>query len=60
MILEEIGHSNNVFTQFIKRYDQSICPDRVEISYEDGKAKCSVHSKDNSKDEEESDDVPYL
>lgn len=51
--LEGLEHSDVVFQQFLKEYGKEICPCRGEISYLDGKVRCSVHDEDEG-------DVPFL
>ena len=52
--IEEIEHSEVIFTKFLEVYDE-LCPKHGEVSYEKGKFKCRIHSNDK-KDE----DVPYI
>lgn len=58
LIIEGIEDSDLSFTQFSNEFDQRTCPRNGQISYDGGKVKCSIHSKDNSVDDEE--EVPYL
>lgn len=63
--LREIEHSPEYFDQLMEDMfnGKTICPSQSNISYDDGKVKCSIHSEDNNSDQEEKDepeDVPYL
>lgn len=61
LIVENKVHTNTSFNEFLLKYDGEICPVGGEISYDDGKVKCSVHSiGDEDRDEGNDDEVPYL
>lgn len=62
LLENDIDHEDSVFSQFISENFKEVCPAGGVISYEDGKAKCSVH-EDGSKSEEyepPGDEVPWL
>lgn len=52
--IEEIEHSEVIFTKFVEEYDD-LCPKHGEVGYEEGKFKCGIHSYD-----EKDEDVPYI
>ena len=52
--IEEIEHSEVIFTKFVEEYDD-LCPKHGEVGYEEGKFKCWIHSYD-----EKDEDVPYI
>lgn len=57
--LENIEHTDLVFEQFLQEYCQNVCPEHGDITYVDGKIKCSVHTReDDSKNDDG--DVPFL
>lgn len=63
LLMEEIEHSEVIFVQFLQEYEEHICPDHGNISYVDGKVKCSVHIRGADAVSEEDDDdksVPFL
>lgn len=41
---EGIKHSDFVFEEFLKEYGKDVCPGHGDITYVDGKVKCSVHT----------------
>lgn len=41
--MEEIEHSNVVFSQYMQENYPAICPDDGDISYEDDRVRCSIH-----------------
>lgn len=51
---EGLDNSDIVFQQFLNDYKFKICPSGGEISYDDGKVKCSIH------DNVESEEIPFL
>jgi prepilin-type N-terminal cleavage/methylation domain-containing protein len=59
LTLGNIDHSDVTFTQYIQEYGQEICPTHGEITYEDGKVKCSIHQEDGGKDDDNG-SVPIL
>ncbi len=59
--LLENDHEDSIFTQFLMENFDRVCPAVGEISYEDGKVKCSVHKDISDGDEEPpEDEVPWL
>jgi type II secretory pathway pseudopilin PulG len=62
LALENIGHSDVIFTQYYLEYGSSICPEHGEISYVDGEVQHSVHPEDDGSQgsDEEDESVPYL
>lgn len=59
-----INHSDVVFSDFTKNYDNEICPDNETVIYNNGKIVCNVHNHNNQNDNESEDgdegEVPYL
>lgn len=55
--LEEV-ETSEVFSEFLNKYDEELCPEHGVVIYEGGKVLCSIHSE--SSEEEESEDVPFL
>jgi hypothetical protein len=61
LTLETIEHSDTTFTQFLQKYGEKICPDHGDITYVDGKVECSVHYRDDGKENDDDDgSVPFL
>lgn len=62
LTIEELEHSEDLFTQYLHEYDEKICPDNGDINYVEGKVKCSKHDKneDTENDEKEDESVPFL
>ena len=56
LVLENIENSGVVFEEFMKEYGINLCPEHGIVTYVDGSVKCSVHTKDESEDDE----VPFL
>jgi hypothetical protein len=54
-----LEHSDVVFDQYLQGIDGNICPVGGEISYVDGKVKCSLHPRDIDSGVEE-ENVPFL
>ncbi|WP_227938625.1 prepilin-type N-terminal cleavage/methylation domain-containing protein [Alkalihalobacillus deserti] len=50
LVLENIDHSDVVFTQYLLDYGENICDD-CDLSYVDGKVICNVQSSDEDEDE---------
>lgn len=59
LVIKGKEHSDDMFTDFLGDYNQTICPKDGNISYLNEKVICSVHDIDED-EEEEDDDVPYL
>lgn len=57
LIVESKVHTVTAFNEFLLSYGDEICPVGGEISYDDGKVECSIHSVN---DEDKEDEVPYL
>lgn len=62
LMLENINHSDAVFTYYLQEYGQNICPSGGTITYNDGKVLCDMHPKDNviESDDEENESIPFL
>lgn len=64
LIIEGVDHSDRIFEQYVQALDRVICPGNGDISYVDGKVKCSLHSGDEGVQEDENDvddgSVPFL
>lgn len=52
---EGIEHSKTIFDMYVQEQEKNICPDSTNVTYEDGKIRCGVHSVDKNKE-----DVPYI
>jgi hypothetical protein len=59
LALENMDHSETIFTQYVGIFGQRICPLDGVISYVAGKVNCSEHPIENE-DNEYVDEVPYL
>lgn len=61
LIFESKVHTSTAFKEFMLGYGNEICPVGGEISYDDRKVECSVHSvAGNGSDEGDDGEVPYL
>jgi hypothetical protein len=61
--VESLDHTEQAFKKYLLEFDDYICPNRGEFSYEDGVVNCSIHfhSDEDNKDKEDRDEeVPYL
>lgn len=54
LVEKEVTRTEISFNEFIYEHGKKICPKHGEITYVDGKIKCSVHAKD------EDEQVPFL
>ncbi|MCB2296771.1 hypothetical protein [Clostridium tagluense] len=52
--MESVEHTDTVFEQFVQEQGKNIWPEHIVITYVDGKAQCTVHTK------EDDGDVPFL
>jgi prepilin-type N-terminal cleavage/methylation domain-containing protein len=59
LMLENNEHSDEIFNQYMNDYRKDICPNHGDVSYVDGKVRCSIHSKENDSESDE-EDVPFL
>jgi prepilin-type N-terminal cleavage/methylation domain-containing protein len=57
LTLESVDHAEVVFAQYMEGYAERICPNNGDITYVDGRIRCSLHA---GGDEEEEQEVPYL
>jgi len=53
LVMEELEHSDVIFTEYLFEYGGNICPYHGDITYVDGELQCSKHVRDNG-------DVPFL
>lgn len=62
LFMENIEHTEVVFTQYLQEYGEDLCPDGGVISYVVGKVLCSVHPRGDNDEGDEVDDgsVPFL
>ncbi|NMH70537.1 hypothetical protein HF072_17295 [Bacillus sp. RO3] len=62
LVLEDIEHSNVVFTAFLNSFGSEVCTVGGEITYSDGHANCGVHGEKVEEKEDSGDDggVPFL
>jgi len=62
LVKNDIDHEDSIFSQFLAKSFDKICPAGGVISYEDAKVKCSVHKDIGDVDEDEmpGDEVPWL
>jgi prepilin-type N-terminal cleavage/methylation domain-containing protein len=64
LVIEGIGHSDAVFLQYLEDYGERICPSNREITYSEGKVKCSLHPRASKEVDQNGDDtgegVPFL
>ena len=60
--LNENGHKDSIFDQFLIENFDEVCPVGGSISYVEGKVKCSVHKDISDGDEDvlPEDEVPWL
>lgn len=56
---QNIEHTDAVFEQFLQEYDENICPDYGIITYVEGQIECSVHTGNDST-ENNGEEVPFL
>lgn len=54
--MKQIKHSESVFNKYLQEYGEHICPDYGNISYVNGKMRCSVHTEEDNDDAS----VPFL
>ena len=57
LVLKKDEHTEGLYYQYIQEYGQDICTGDGEISYGDGKFRCSIHNKNG---DVENGEVPYL
>lgn len=62
LTMEELEHSEVLFTQYLHEYGKNICPGHGDINYVDGKVQCSKHDRDegSGSDDKEDESVPFL
>jgi prepilin-type N-terminal cleavage/methylation domain-containing protein len=48
------------FDEFLKKYEENICPANGDIQYVHGIVRCILHSKDEANENEDDEDVPFL
>ncbi|WP_197489751.1 type II secretion system protein [Rossellomorea aquimaris] len=62
LALEDVEHSNVVFSTFLKELGSEVCPVGGAINYLDGHVDCSVHGEVVDEEEGSGDDggVPFL
>ena len=62
LVQNDIDHTDSICNQFLVENFDVICPAGGVISYEEGKAKCSVHDNGSGGDEDEEpgEEVPWL
>ena len=60
LTMKNIEHSEEVFKEYLKEYDSKICPDDGEISYVDGKVRCSIHDDEDESINGQNEGVPFL
>jgi hypothetical protein len=51
--MEDVEHSDVIFTTFLNGFGSEVCPVCGEVSYLDGHIDCSVHSDSGEKNEKE-------
>jgi hypothetical protein len=56
--IEEVETSPEVFSEFLNKYGEEICPEHGVVIYERGEVLYSIHS--GPSEEEESEGVPFL
>lgn len=59
LALEGNSHKEELFGRFLLSFDRRLCPIEGEITYVDGKVKCSVHEEEH-KGDKDGGEVPYL
>lgn len=61
LIQRDIDDSDAIFEQFLKDYDNQICPSGGEIDYLEGDVRCSVHGEaESEEDDGDGSGVPFL
>ncbi|MBU8906558.1 type II secretion system protein [Desertibacillus haloalkaliphilus] len=62
LLMENIKHSDEIFTQFLEEYSEPVCDEDCEVIYVDGKVMCSEQSEGITGDPEDNkgDGEPYL
>ncbi|NLB61245.1 MAG: prepilin-type N-terminal cleavage/methylation domain-containing protein [Clostridiaceae bacterium] len=62
LVENDIDHVDSIFNQFITENFDENCSAGGVVSYEDGKAKCSVHGSgsEGEENEESEEEVPWL
>ncbi len=65
LTIENIDHSDTLFSKTLDEFEGDLCPDDGRYTYEDGEVLCSVHSvgnveEDDAGDEEEDPGVPFF
>jgi hypothetical protein len=63
LVLEDVEHSDVVFSAFLKEFGSEVCPVGGVVSYSDGHVECSLHSDEDHEEDDSGEDnggVPYL
>ena len=55
---EGIEYTEEVFQHFVHEHGKAFCPEQGQITYVDGKVKCSRNTENDVENQEE--DVPFL
>ncbi|MFA9396922.1 MAG: prepilin-type N-terminal cleavage/methylation domain-containing protein [Clostridiaceae bacterium] len=62
LTINGLEHSDILFDKFLDKYEKTICSDHGDITYVNGKVKCSIHSAEdkNEIEDDDSEEVPFL
>lgn len=63
LTIENIYHSDTLFSKTLDEFEGDLCPDDGIYTYEDGEVLCNVHSVESEEEDSDDDDdgsVPFL